>query len=432
MGLITTFSATAKETLACNVVADQNCILADSRQEVTVKIDLIAAQTKQNSRVPLNIAVVLDRSGSMSGSKLEQAKQAAIELVNQLDSKDIFSLVAYDNEVEILIPAQPVEDKEHLKKRISQIEAGGATALYAGVEQGADQIRRYFSAKKINRVILLSDGLANIGPSSNEEISTLGRRLAREEIAVTTMGIGDDYNEDLLASLAEASDANYYYVKDVEKLPEIFKKELGELFSVVARNIVIEITLPEGVEAIDFIGRPETFKENRAKISFSHLASGQNRYLFLRCRAPQGKDEETLTLAKIKTIFNDETDQSKTQTLEKTVQIQFTKDRKKALASVNQTISAERELMGSSVARDEAVQQADANNYKEAARILNQRAQKLNQAYASAPPVMQPKIKEEQQALTRQAEDMEKGDMSKSDRKVMKASAYQQKNAKYN
>lgn len=430
MGLITTFSATAKETLSCNVVADQNCILADSRQEITVKIDLIATQTKQKSRVPLNIAVVLDRSGSMSGSKLEQAKQAAIELVNQLDSKDIFSLVAYDNEVEILVPAQPVEDKEHLKKRIAQIEAGGATALYAGVEQGADQIRRYFSAKKINRVILLSDGLANIGPSSNEEISTLGRRLAREEIAVTTMGIGDDYNEDLLASLAEASDANYYYVKDVEKLPEIFKKELGELFSVVARNVVIEITLPEGVEAIDFIGRPETFKENRAKISFSHLASGQNRYLFLRCRAPKGKDEETLTLARIKTVFNDETDQSKTQTLEKTVQIQFTKDRKKALASVNQTISAERELMGSSVARDEAVQQADANNYKEAARILNQRAQKLNQAYASAPPVMQPKIKEEQQALTRQAEDMEKGDMSKSDRKVMKASAYQQKNAK--
>ncbi|MEZ5406121.1 MAG: VWA domain-containing protein [Verrucomicrobiia bacterium] len=225
------FSVHAKETLEVKVNPDQEVLLVDDEKEVAIKIDLTASRIPHyHHRLPLNLAVVLDRSGSMEGAKLEQAKQAAIALVNQLSDDDIFSLVVYDNEVQILIPAQPVEDKDRLKSRISRIEAGGGTALYAGVEQGADQVQRYFSAKKINRVILLSDGLANIGPSSNHEISALGRRIAKDGIAVTTMGIGDDYNEDLMASLAEASDANYYYVKDVEDLPDIFSKELGELF----------------------------------------------------------------------------------------------------------------------------------------------------------------------------------------------------------
>ncbi|MBX7158241.1 MAG: VWA domain-containing protein [Verrucomicrobiae bacterium] len=425
------FSVHAKETLEVKVNPDQEVLLVDDEKEVAIKIDLTASHIPHHHhRLPLNLAVVLDRSGSMEGAKLEQAKQAAIALVNQLSDEDIFSLVVYDNEVQILIPAQPVEDKDRLKSRISRIEAGGGTALYSGVEQGADQVQRYFSAKKINRVILLSDGLANIGPSSNSEISALGQRIAKDGIAVTTMGIGDDYNEDLMASLAEASDANYYYVKDVEDLPDIFSKELGELFSVVARNICLEITLPPGVEPIDLMGRDEQFKKGYAKINLNQLASGQNRYVFLRCRLPKGKPDQTLTVAKIKTSFSDETESGKMQTVEKTVQVQYTKDHKKAESSINQTVATERELMGNVTARNKAVEQADANDYRAASQTLNRQMEKLDAAYASAPVAMQPKIKKEQQALREQAEDMESGSMSKSQRKVLKSDVYKQKNAK--
>lgn len=425
------FSVQAKETLEIKVNPDQEVVLVDGQKEVAIKIDLCAPRIKHQRRLPLNLAVVLDRSGSMEGAKLEQAKQAAMALVNQLSEKDIFSLVAYDNEVQTLIPAQPVEDKDHIKSRISRIQAGGGTALYAGVEQGADQVQRYFSSKKINRVILLSDGLANIGPSSNSEISTLGRRIAREGIAVTTMGIGDDYNEDLMASLAEASDANYYYVKDVEALPDIFEKELGELFSIVARNVSLEIALAPEVEAIDLMGRDEQFKKGHAKINLSHLASGQNRYVFLRCRLPKGKENQNLTVAKIKTSFSDETQEGKTQTIEKAVQVQYTQDRKKAEASINQTVVTERELMGNVMARNAAVQQADANDYKAASQTLNRQKEKLDAAYASAPAAMKPKIKAEQQALEDQAQEMESGSLSKSGRKQMQSDIYKQKNSKY-
>ncbi|HYG23156.1 MAG TPA: VWA domain-containing protein, partial [Verrucomicrobiae bacterium] len=208
-------SPAAGETLRIKLEPDRDVILKGSKSEVVVKIDLAAAErTKRGKRTPLNLAVVLDRSGSMTGAKLEKAKQAATQLVDRLDSEDVFSLIAYSDNARVLIPARRVDDKSELRREIAKIEAGGSTALYAGVKSGAAELREYLSGRRINRVMLLSDGLANIGPSSTRDLRQLGRELSTEGIAVTTIGLGDDYNEDLMAGLAEASDANYYYVKD--------------------------------------------------------------------------------------------------------------------------------------------------------------------------------------------------------------------------
>src|ERR1039457_6390195 len=102
----------------------------------------------------------------MTGAKLEKAKQAAMQLVDRLAPNDIFSLVIYSDQARVLVSAQRVEDKDALKEKIESIKAEGSTALYAGVKLGADQLQEFFSSKRINRVILLSDGLANVGPSS--------------------------------------------------------------------------------------------------------------------------------------------------------------------------------------------------------------------------------------------------------------------------
>ena len=104
-----------------------------------------------------------------------------------------------------------------------------------------------------------------LGPSSPHDLRRLGQRLATRGVSVTTIGLGDDYNEDLMAGLAEASDANYYYVKDTEKLPQIFAKELGELIDVVARDVRIEITCPEGVRPLGFIGRTENSRTGKRR-----------------------------------------------------------------------------------------------------------------------------------------------------------------------
>ena len=108
---------------------------------------------------------------------------------------------------------------------------------------------------------------------------------------VPAIGVGDDYNEDLMAGLAEASDANYYYVQDTEKLPEIFARELGELLNVAARDVRIEIICPDGVTPLGFIGRAEKFENQKAVVNLSQFTGGQDRYLFLRCLIQGDKAE---------------------------------------------------------------------------------------------------------------------------------------------
>lgn len=393
-GLAAAFSSNlfAGETLQLKLVPERGYFVRNSPQEVVIKIDLSAIAGHQKvRRTPLNLAVVLDRSGSMTGAKLEKAKQAAMQLVDRLTPNDVFSLVIYSDQARVLVHAQRVEDKDALKEKIEGIRADGSTALYAGVKLGADQLQEFFSSKRINRVILLSDGLANVGPSSPRELRRLGSDLAERGLSVTTIGVGDDYNEDLMAGLAEASDANYYYVKDTEKLPAIFAKELGELLTVAARDVRIEIVCPDGVKPLGFIGRAEKFQNQRATVNLSQFTTGQDRYLFLRCLV-DGKRPDVAT---VNVNYNDELGDGGMQTATGTARIVFTDDRSLSDKSVDGTVVAQKELMLTAVAKDEAMAQADAGNYAEAAKILNSQNIRMNTAYAAAPASVQMQIRQE-------------------------------------
>jgi Ca-activated chloride channel family protein len=394
---------------------------------VVVKIDLSAiAERKRHRRTPLNLAVVLDRSGSMSGAKIEKARQAAIGLVNLLAPDDVFSMVTYDDKVNVLVSAQHVEDKESLRERISRIQPGGSTALYSGVQTGADQLREYLSAKRINRVLLLSDGLANVGPSSTDDLRQLGRRLSREGIAVTTIGVGDDYNEDLMAGLAEASDANYYYVKDTEKLPGIFARELGELLAVAARDVRIEIVCPDGVRPIGFIGRSEEFRDQQATVKLSQFTLGQDRCLFLRCRVEASKPE----IARVKITYTDELDGGTEQTASAAVNVRFTEDNTAALNSVRGSVVAEKELALTALAKDQALADADAGNYREAARKLENQAAALSAQSKYAPASVQVQIRQEVDNLQLRSDQLKQGNYDSAARKSMQWESYNTRNSK--
>ena len=426
LGLASTLSA--KETLQLKLQPEQQLLLAGSPQEVIVKIDLTAATLDKVKRPPLNIAVVLDRSGSMTGAKIEQARQAASGLVDQLANGDVFSLVAYSTDVRVLVPAQPVEDKESLKRTISEISADGNTALYWGVERGADELQHYFSKKKINRVILLSDGLANVGPSSTSDLRHLGNRLAERGISVTTIGLGDDYNEDLMAGLAEASDANYYYVKDTEKLPQIFAKELGQLLDIAAREIKIEITCPEGIDPIGFIGRPEQFQGRKAVVYFNNFISGQNRYLFLRCRANEA-EKRSRDIVSVKVNYNDQAE-GKDCVATDTLRLPFTADVKKASASVDNNVAAQRELIVTATIKDRALVQADKGDYARACATLSAQAAKLADCAANAPAQMKSQLEDEAKVLHSRAEQLKRGNYTSSLRKQQQSESWNYRNAK--
>ena len=429
VGLTTGLAAPlfAGETLRLKLEPDHDYLLAGSPGEVVVKIDLFALDHKtKRKRPPLNLSVVLDRSGSMSGAKIEKARQAAMALVDRLGPEDLFSFVTYSDRAELVFPAQEVEDKEALKRRILRIQPAGSTALYAGVQLGADQVQKHLSRERINRVILLSDGLANVGPSSPRELRRLGGALSERGIAVTTIGVGDDYNEDLMAGLAEASDANYYYVKDTEKLPEIFAKELGELLTIAAREVRIEISCPDGVKPIGFIGRPERFEGQTAAVRLSHLTVGQDRYLFLRCRVEEGQPE----IARVKVSYRDELNSGAEQTISASARIRFTEDRKLASSSVRPDVSAQKELLLVAVAKDEALADADAGRYQQAAKKLDDEANALDFQYQNAPAPLQGQLREEIDNLRLRSNQLQKNQYDSGTRKSLQSESWTVRNSK--
>ncbi len=177
-----------------SVEPDRSVYQAGERQNGVVRITITApepGEQAKNKRTPVNLAVVLDRSGSMSGDKIEKARDAATTALNMLSEGDIFSLVVYDDKVSTLVPAVFVDDKEGIAEKIRGIEPGGSTALFAGVSSGAAEVRKNLGGRYVNRIILLSDGLANVGPGSPEELGRLGASLVKEGISVSTVGIGN-------------------------------------------------------------------------------------------------------------------------------------------------------------------------------------------------------------------------------------------------
>jgi Ca-activated chloride channel family protein len=268
--------------------------------------------------------------------------------------------------------------------------------------------------------------LANVGPSAPRDLRRLGSQLAGRGISVTTIGVGDDYNEDLMAGLAEASDANYYYVQDTEKLPEIFAKELGELQSVVVRDVRIEITCPEGVTPLGFIGRSEPFEDKKAVVKLSQFVPGQTRCLFLRCRV-KGDERD---VAKVTVHYTDELDGGSAQATSGTARIGFTADQTVSDQSLNRAVYAEKELLLTAAAKDEAMAQADAGNYAAAGKILARQNATLNAAGAAAPAGMQSQIHTEMKYLQNFSDQLEAGNYDEVARKTMQAQSYNTRNSK--
>jgi Ca-activated chloride channel family protein len=287
-------------------------------------------------------------------------------------------------------------------------------------------LEEYLSSKRINRIILLSDGLANVGPSTPRDLRRLGSQLAEKDISVTTIGVGDDYNEDLMAGLAEASDANYYYVKDTEKLPEIFDRELGGMLNVAARDVRIEIICPDGVKPLGFIGRTEKFEGQKAVVTLSQFTPGQDRYLFLRCFVSGDQPD----VARVNVNYTDELDGGSAQNASGTARIEFTDDQNLSDRSVDKAVFAQKQLILTAVAKDEAMAQADAGNYSAAAQILTVQNSALSSVYAAAPASVQIQIRAETNNLDDFAGQLNGGSYGGATRKAMQEQSYNTRNSK--
>ena len=248
---------------------------------------------------PVNVAIVIDTSGSMQGRKIAQARQAATAAIDRLRPSDIVSVVLYDSNVRVLVPATRAVDGEEIKFKIRSIRAGGSTALFAGVSKGAAEVRKFLDPKSINRVILLSDGQANIGPSGPREIERLGTSLVKEGISVTTLGLGLGYNEDLMAGLASAASGNHLFVEAAQDLVTVFNQEFSELMNVVAGDFKIEVKTADGVRPVRVLGTKADISGNSVIIPLTQLYASQERYFVLEVEVDSEKDSTKRPLVSV-------------------------------------------------------------------------------------------------------------------------------------
>ncbi|MDO9084704.1 MAG: VWA domain-containing protein [Anaerolineaceae bacterium] len=277
----------AEQTLIAQEVPSQRIL------EITILAPTIASQV---TRPPLNLALVIDRSGSMSGLKLEYVKQAAMYVVDRLQENDRVALVAYDDQVHLLSPSikTTTENRNEIKRLINSIRIGGTTNLSGGWLQGCQEVASVAEELTINRSLLLTDGLANVGIVDLEELSIHSRELASRGVTTSTFGVGHGFNEHLLEAMANQGRGNFYYIETPMGIPGIFMKEFNELATITASDVEIEMEIPEHVNIEILGGWSHEKVAGKIRIFAGNLYSEQSQEIYLKVLTPPSTEHEEL------------------------------------------------------------------------------------------------------------------------------------------
>jgi Ca-activated chloride channel homolog len=206
---------------------------------VLLRVEADAPPTQ--GRLPLNVSLVLDRSGSMHGEKLAAARAAAALLVRRLSPEDIVCVVAYDDSVATIAEPAKGDAQATLPRRIEAIQTGGSTNLSGGWLRGRELLGRNLLERGINRLMLLTDGLANVGIRDPQQLTGLAAQGKRDGITTTTIGFGADYDEHLLRAMADAGGGSMYYIENPDQAASVFGDELQDLMALGAQNVTVTI-----------------------------------------------------------------------------------------------------------------------------------------------------------------------------------------------
>ena len=261
---------------------DQSILPAGSSLKTNILLRF-RAEIAESPRRHLNLSLVIDRSGSMAGAPLHHALKAAESVVDQLEPDDIFSVVVYDDEVDSVVAPQAVTNKAALKNSIRKVRAGGITNLSGGWLKGCEYVKTRLDPQKINRVLLLTDGHANMGIQDPKILTATSGQKAEEGIITTTLGFAQGFNEDLLIGMARAATGNFYFIQSIDEATEVFSIELDSLRAVVGQNLKVTLELADGVSLVDTLSLAKVSQNDasQAVLTLGELYEGEDKLLGL-------------------------------------------------------------------------------------------------------------------------------------------------------
>ncbi len=276
------------------------------QSDVFLTVDLKAVDVAGALRAPLNLALVIDRSGSMSGFKLTQAKQAAKQLVSQLTANDRLSIVHYGSDVKSMAGAfATTENKERMLAYLEGIWDDGGTNIGAGLSTGRDLLMAAKSDFRVNRMILISDGQPTEGLTDPDGLNAIVRETRQQGISVSSIGVGTDFNEDLMQGFAEAGSGAYAYLADASQLGTIFSKDLNQAGTQVARNVTLTFDLPAGVQLGEVLGYKSSQVGRTVKVSMPDFAASQLERIVARVVVAGSRTGDTLDVARLHLDYTD-------------------------------------------------------------------------------------------------------------------------------
>jgi len=269
----------------------QDKVLRGSDGMVTLAVTLTAPENdsaEANARHAVDLVVVIDRSGSMNGRKISDARRAVQRLMGNLSPRDRLAIVAYDNTAQPLSGLMPMTEphRRELAAVINGIQPGGGTNLGGGLAAGLDILSATAPGDHQRKLILISDGLANQGITDPHALGRMAARGLVKDWVVSTVGVGNDFNEQLMTTLADHGAGNYYYLEDPAAFASVFEKEYRHATAAAASGVVISVPLQEGMHLVDAGGYPIETRDGKALFHPGNLRFGQTRTHYLSFKIP--------------------------------------------------------------------------------------------------------------------------------------------------
>ena len=400
---------------------DRTCI-SPSGGELHLLVTLSAPQPEAGGgRPPLNLAAVVDRSGSMGGAKLYFTKQALRFLVDQMGESDRLAVVTYDHHVRVLLGSQPVAQKEAVKTLVDSIAAGGSTNLSGGLATGMQQIRPHTGSGIVSRVLLMTDGLANAGVTDPGVLVGWARAWREQGLGLSAMGVGEDFNEDLLVALAEAGGGNFHYIENPDQIPEIFAQELQGLLQVAAQGLRLTVELEPGVAVTGVLGYQPEGTPQRAVVALPDLYGAEVKSVLVRLAVAAPPSDGKL--GRVVLDYLPAAPGGQPSSIAADVTLAVTDDPVRLGEPPSPEVMRQLRLCEASVAWDEAVALADAGDLQGAAMRLIRAAEELE----AGPVPGDSRVAEQVSALRRQAAEITAAPYDARTRKRMRQEGFRRR-----
>jgi Ca-activated chloride channel family protein len=366
----------------------------DQTVDVLIRITPPEIDAGITKRPRLNLSLVLDRSGSMAGEKMLRAREATAYCIDQLLPTDRLSLVIFDDAIEVLIPSQLAENKSQLKGLLSEVYARNSTALHEAWMRGGLQVSEYLTEGAVNRVVLITDGLANIGLTNVDQIVSQVKGLSERGVSTSTIGIGEDFNEDLLVPMAQAGEGNSWHVKTADDMQRIFAIELEGLIAQVAHTVTLGLIPADGVRLSDVLNDFEMGETGRYLLP--NLQAGSPIDVVVQLRIPAQAEGSKMRLLDLRLGYTPQEMRS-AEVVKQALEVEYVSEEVFDNLPVNHEVAKAVQMLMNARARAEAVRLMDAGDYTGSRNVI--RGTIASSAQAFAPMASSPVVREEMDLL---------------------------------